>query len=107
MEFHFRFNISCDVTVKLRSDQKSIQVIFSFEVLIIFKVLFIFVIVFIFEFVFIFGIIFIFVSCKNYEFCIAKNLSMALLKQALALLVTIFLIRGVDSEGNKRKKNST
>ena len=69
---------------------------FSFEAIIIFKVLFIFVVVFIFELVFIFGIIFIFLSCKNYEFCIAKNLSMALVSQALALLVTIFLIiRGV------------
>ena len=40
-------------------------------------------------------LVFLFVSCKNYEFCIAKNLSMALLSQALALLVIIFLIRGV------------
>ena len=84
------------MAVKLRSHQKSIQVIFSFEVIIIFKVLFIFLVAFIFEVVFMFGIIFISESCKNYEYCTAKNLSMALLSQALALLVTMFLIRGVE-----------
>ena len=51
---------------------------------------------FIFEVVFMFGIIFIFESCKNYECCTAKNLSMALLSQALALLVTMFLTRDVE-----------
>ena len=61
-----------------------------------FKVLFISLVAFIFKVVFMFGIIFIFEPRKNYECCTAKNLSMALLSQALALLVTMFLTRDVE-----------